>query len=123
MADDVGNGVSLAGAWRALHHNPVVHLQQLNDLHLFVVVRLGKVQLMNLGPRRIATLGATDVGQTPERGQDYVLKHAGRFGQDRLQRRWQFTDCLDLTFKTAQVFNKHIAVAGAGKQDPGVCHT
>ena len=47
MTDDVGDGVGLAGAGRPLHHNPVVHLQQLDDLHLLVVVRLGEVQLVH----------------------------------------------------------------------------
>ena len=87
MADDVGDGVGLASAGRALHHYPVMHFQQLDDLHLLVVVRLGEVQLVNLSRRRIAALGTTDVGQTTERWQGYVFQHTGRFGENGPQGR------------------------------------
>jgi len=122
MADDVGNGVGLAGARRALHHHTIVHFQQLDDLHLLVVVGLGEIQFVDFSRWRIAALGATDVGQTAKRWQDYVFQHAGRLGQDRLQGWREIADCLYLAFKTGQVFNKHVAVANTGKKAPGICH-
>ena len=123
MADDVGDGMGLARTGRALHHNAIVHLQQLDDLHLLIVVRFGEIQLLRFCRRRIIPLGTADVGQTTKRWQDHIFQHTGRFGENGPQGRRQLTGLLDPGFKATQVFNKHIAVAGAGKQAPGIGDT
>jgi hypothetical protein len=45
VANDVRNGMRLAGPRRPLHHYAVVGLEQLHHAHLFVVERLGEAQV------------------------------------------------------------------------------
>ena len=45
MADDVRDGVGLAGSGRPLNHYTIGHFQHLNDANLFVVEGLGKVKV------------------------------------------------------------------------------
>ncbi|MGF7147527.1 hypothetical protein FHS96_001136 [Sphingomonas zeicaulis] len=56
MADDIGNGVRLAGAGRPLNNHARPHREPLDDLDLLTIERLGKEQIL------AAAVGRSDAG-------------------------------------------------------------
>ena len=113
VADDVCNGMALAGAGRALHYHPVAGFQLLDDSHLLVVVRQGKEKLFGVGAGERGRqpskrhcdfrldLGIPDLDKAPQNvGQAYGLS--------------------DFLLQPLNVLQEDVFRAPAGEEHPGV---
>ncbi len=114
VTDDVGDGVCFSSARGALDHNAVVALQLLDDGHLLVVVRHGKVQLTSV-------LGAVTGRQATEgdfRASAHgVVPRSDKTLDDGRNRGGHF----ELLLQATDVFQQDVARTLATKDDPASC--
>ena len=111
MADDVGNGVCFARAGRALNDDAIIALQLLDDGHLLVVVRHGKVQLTRVvGPV---------AGRQPSKWDFRAPAHGVvARGHEALDDAWHRGGYFQLLLQAPNVLQENIARAFATKNDP-----
>ena len=117
VADDVGNGVGLAGAGRPLHHHAVGDFEQLGDARLLVVEGLGEEQV------EVAVFGARRaVAQPAECRQLEGRGVCRRFGDQRRGGRRQrcvVGQSVQRLAQALEVLHHGAGGAGAGEEHPG----